>query len=56
MAEEATPAAAASSSASSGSGGTVRKRLEELKFDNLALRALPVDKETKNYTRQVAGE
>jgi len=54
MAEAATPAAAASSS--SGSSGAVRKRLEELKFDNLALRALPVDKETKNYTRQVAGE
>ena len=29
--------------------------LETLNFDNLALRTLPIDKETKNYVRQVSG-
>ena len=29
--------------------------LETLKFDNLALRSLPIDKETKNVIRQVKG-
>ena len=29
--------------------------LETLNFDNLALRALPIDKEVKNYVRQVSG-
>lgn len=29
--------------------------LETLNFDNLALRMLPIDKETKNYVRQVSG-
>ncbi|EDO49000.1 predicted protein [Nematostella vectensis] len=29
--------------------------LETLTFDNLALRSLPIDKETKNYVRQVEG-
>ena len=29
--------------------------LETLNFDNLALRMLPMDKETKNYVRQVSG-
>jgi len=29
--------------------------LETLKFDNLALRSLPIDKETQNVIRQVEG-
>ena len=29
--------------------------LEELKFDNRALKSLPIDIETKNYVRSVAG-
>lgn len=29
--------------------------LETLNFDNLALRSLPIDKESKNYVRQVSG-
>lgn len=29
--------------------------LETLNLDNLALRSLPIDKDVKNYTRQVAG-
>ena len=33
----------------------VMKTLETLKFNNLALRSLPIDKETQNVIRQVEG-
>ena len=33
----------------------VMATLETLKFDNLALRSLPIDKETQNVIRQVEG-
>ncbi|GAB5358520.1 hypothetical protein AAMO2058_000465400 [Amorphochlora amoebiformis] len=31
------------------------KKLEELKFDNLVLKELPIDPEKRNFTRQVSG-
>lgn len=52
------PAAAAASSPaeSASSSSAPLKKLEELQFDNLALRALPIDPERRNFTRQVRGE
>lgn len=51
-----TAAAATSASASaSSSDASPRRKLEELHFDNLALRTLPIDPDKRNVTRQVPG-
>ena len=34
---------------------SMSSKLHSLKFDNLALRTLPIDQEKSNFTRQVAG-
>ena len=35
--------------------GDMSRRLEDLVFDNRALKSLPIDPETQNYVRTVAG-
>jgi len=57
MKEEASAAVAAAASASSSSSSSplTLHRLDALPFDNLQLRALPMDKESRNFVREVKG-